>query len=175
MIINLVIKLICCCRWRSLKSGCFIWYQNPTCRSWRVISLVQPTLGGMLLYFTSLFLSGAFWEQNWCSLRLRKTEDFGSCRGTSQHFFIWGNSKSSKDLLLFGSCNLFLSCWEKWWNWGCYLKSLLHRVQLCSQSTTVSCPLQMLMHGWNYPHWRVPQCGISVCSHIHAFWSCICK
>lgn len=105
--------------------------------------------GGIRLYFTSLSFSGAFWEQNWHSLGLRKTVDFGSCGGTCQHFFICGKSKSSRDLLLFGSCNLFLSCWEESWNWGCYLKCLLHRVQLCSQSVTISCPLQMLMYGWN--------------------------
>lgn len=71
-------------------------------------------------YFTSLSLSGAnpdmpsesksgtVWGLE------RKKEDFGCRRETSQHFSIRENGKSSRDLLLFGSCNLFLSCWEKW-------------------------------------------------------------
>lgn len=153
-----------------------------TCRSWCVSShwYSLPSRGKWsdtnVLYQLVPFWGKsccAFWEQNWHSLGLGKKEDFGSCRETSQHFSAWGNGKSSRDLLLFGSCNLFLSCWEKWWNWGCYLKCLLHRVQLCSRSVTISCTN---IGAWvEQPHQCVPQCDISIYSHVHTFLFYICK
>lgn len=103
----------------------------------------------MPVHFTSFALCGAnpampFWEQNW------GLEREGILEAAEKHVSIsstCGKGKSSRDLLLFGSCNLLLSCREKWWNLGCCLKCLFYRAWLYSQSVTTSRPLQTLVRG----------------------------
>lgn len=102
----------------------------------------------MLVHFTSFALCGAnlampFWEQNW------GWEREGISEAAEKHVSIsstCGKGKSSRDLLLFGCCNLLLSCGEKW-NLGGYLKCLFHRIWLHSGNVTISCPLQTLVRG----------------------------